>query len=456
QEVRFVGRARSHGGFSARMQHFVEVGPAHLDVASGVVTMGAHRVAHGVEGRVAFRLDPVDPMATHGLEVFRSASTKLTLDAQVDGVDAAEIFAPRARLEDGSGELHVAASVEHGVVLDGSEASYATRHVAVSIGPIGVRAEGDLALDAHVRAARGADGAARTEITAALPPSSIVRAGSRADAARIDAARFTAAFDDLELSGRGAFAGATVDVPRARVPDVALFAPEAGGPDVPVPERGAATARVHLEVDGELRGKGGVDVSVLGGAVRVKDVTVSGDSTASLDLTDFDLRRKRARFAGEADLVDAVIAREGRATRPMWLRAKLREGVIAVERGAPVDLRGALEVSDASELFPVFGAHGPAAWAPHLLGVHASAADVDLTHEGHALTLRFGARSGAVTAKGAVRFERGKRDGGVLVKDGPLAAGLSIATNGVDVHPQADAAWLRSRLAAIGRGSASR
>jgi hypothetical protein len=65
--------------------------------------------------------------------------------------------------------------------------------------------------------------------------------------------------------------------------------------------------------------------------------------------------------------------------------------------------------------------------------------------------VRFGAKSGFVTARGWLQTRGGGKKGAILIQDGPLSAGLDVKPDGISVHPFPDGDWRKARH--LGTGS---
>ncbi len=443
--VRFVGHARSRGGFAVQARRFIRVGPASLDVADGEVTIGSYRAAHALSGRLEFLLDPTDPSADKALQAFRSMSAHASLDGVIDGIEPLELFLDRVRVEDGSGGFSLDARVQNGILLEDSTLAYASRAVAVSFDPIGVRAAGDLAVLARVESARDAQ---RIVVEARLPPASIVRAGVDAKAGRVDAARLSFIVEGADLTGDDHFGGAKLDIPRARMPDARLIDPLRD--DLPRPLTGEATASLHAEVDRRWRGSATVDTSALKARVRWGAFTIAFDGTSHVDVEDLDLIGRSASLSGDGDLIDVAITHGGKTTSSLWTRYRVAGKELSLRGEGPAfDLRVKGHLNDAAPLVEVFAPSKPAAWATRLLGLHASDYDLAMTEQDRAFVLRLGATAGALKGQGAMRFAHGERRGAFLLEDGPISIGVDVTQGGGGVEALADRAWLAKRLATL-------
>src|SRR5262249_32311716 len=91
---RYVGEARTQGGFFMKPGVAFMVLPSVLDVRSGAVTVAGHTLAQGVEGRLTCALLPLDPATLEGPDVFDAVIGTVALDAQVPGLDFLTFYAP--------------------------------------------------------------------------------------------------------------------------------------------------------------------------------------------------------------------------------------------------------------------------------------------------------------------------------------------------------------------------
>ena len=81
QAFRYRGKGRARGEFELKPARRLWVGPASLELQSGLLSAGAYRVASGLHGRIECTVHPFDVRAPVGMAVFRYISAHILLAA---------------------------------------------------------------------------------------------------------------------------------------------------------------------------------------------------------------------------------------------------------------------------------------------------------------------------------------------------------------------------------------
>jgi hypothetical protein len=91
-EHRFRGRAEARGAFLLRPARWVEVTPGTIQLASGSLTAGVHRVAESVKGSVSCSVPGFDVRSAPGMQVFRHLSARADLQLSGGALDFVNLY----------------------------------------------------------------------------------------------------------------------------------------------------------------------------------------------------------------------------------------------------------------------------------------------------------------------------------------------------------------------------
>jgi hypothetical protein len=219
---RLSGAGTARGSFRLTPSGGFEVFPSTLHVEPSAISAGGELVASSAEGDLACRIGffPL-PIGDDARALLRRISARATGEAVIAGAEVAASFLPGAQLDDGSGHLHVDATLVEGLFVQGSEARYETDRLGFDqrLTPDGATIGLSGAATIAWQAAAGASTLALTV------PSAIVRrspdeSGPDARAPTLEDVSLAVVTGPPQLADELSFTGARARVGSVDVPDV--------------------------------------------------------------------------------------------------------------------------------------------------------------------------------------------------------------------------------------------
>lgn len=174
KEAREVWIAAYHGRIEAevtqgrvelRPDRSIRVGPAHLQLAKGTVTLGKIPVLDSLNGSVDCSLDVKDIKESIGAKVLKSVNATVKVAGALHSAAFVNYHFP-IELAGGDGWLEVAASIDHGVLIPGSRALLTSDALVIPVSTY--QLSGPLRIEGRVDA--GDDGKARSTLDLSIAP----------------------------------------------------------------------------------------------------------------------------------------------------------------------------------------------------------------------------------------------------------------------------------------------
>jgi hypothetical protein len=329
--VRFEGQARIEGSFYLKPIRAVEVGPVHVDIASGRTTVKDRTLVEPMAGTVDARIRKLDPRYVAGKDLLHRVSLATDLHGRLpDLATMPRTFTGSARLS-GHGELRrLALRIEDGVLVKDSHLDVAAPGATVEVARH--RFGGDLALVADIP-----DQPGTARLSFRLDARSLTAKVAEDGEPHVfvsPALEITGDATSLDLAQPFEDAHVIADMPRGDVPDVRAlqrYVPD----DTPLGfERGGAHARAHVEA-------------------WVADRRAKADGRLEAD--DLELAVAKARVRGTTSVDGSVAAWYWEAKHLQGVTAKVHvaTGSVASHRTPGrrvVDVRGLDIVADAADV----------------------------------------------------------------------------------------------------------
>ncbi len=288
-EYRFLGAGLAHGSFVVKPGSWVQVEPAGLELERGTLTLGEHRVAETMRGRIICDIPDMRVAETEGIQVLRDIISTIQLRLSGGKLDFLGAYLARfgsARYS-GNAEWLIDLNVARGIIEPGSNVSlratpFELHHELLDV-------SGDVKLVFGRDAVRAPNQLLLAVDAARLSAS---RSASKAPAPSLEGVAASLGIDGVDLKGTMSVGKADAAVKRAHAPSLAWFSNEQTA------LRGAAdaAARVQRTEDGSLSGAAelvATDVAVehgsfsAAGAVRSQLAFTRGSQNTTLEMQKF-------------------------------------------------------------------------------------------------------------------------------------------------------------------------
>ena len=357
-ELDFQGRTR----FQLRKQH-MDIEVDELILSQARLESRGEVVAEEMRVELEGRLGPLVPEVTSGRSVLGELDSRLVVEAQVTNLSALRHLLPeRTQLEiEGSGNLDVVIDIESGVLRDGSV--LALSQGDVEVGFLGYVASGRGDVYAAVDAELGG-----TSVCAAVSDYQIDRR-ERASSSSTPSGRpllrsrnesalwMHAVSDRYDLESGPGETRFRVSVPTSQIDDLNRLA----GTLPKLPElaidAGRGTLSGGFEYDTRLRsGRGQLEVTLDDLRGRYGAKTIAAGLDVDLEISEADLRARRARFDGSRlDLRDVVL--DGRADpgdAPWRASVEMKRALVELEGGRGFQADAAVAMTNTGPLISLF------------------------------------------------------------------------------------------------------
>jgi hypothetical protein len=226
-------------------------------------------------------------------------------------------------------------------------------------------------------------------------------------------------------------------------------------------ELDAASVKTTLDRDTFGRFRGPLSVATYRARAGLGTLAVVADTTAKLQVMDLDLLQRTLDLGGSVQTTDVSLKSGGRSMDAWW--AKLDISRAHFDFLQDLDIQGGVLARFRNGL-PVLSLFGEEAsiprWVPTVLPLNglSFAAQVERHCKWTSVTV-LDAQGGPLVAKGGVQMKGDDLHGGFLVSLGlfkPLAVGLGIDAEKVDVSLFAGQHWLDGRLARLSEAAKGR
>lgn len=433
-EQRFRGESEARGAFVIRPARWVQVDRAALRIESGSLTLGEHRVARQVRGRIRFDLPDMQVQSVEGREVFREISSSLELKLTGGELDFLRAYLARlgSTRYSGAADFEIDLNVQRGVVQPGSRISALAR-------PLVLRHDfAELAGDVMLSFGREAQQSPEQLLLAASAPRLTARrAGASAPPISLEGLRGSLHLNAIDLAGDLSLGAWQAALQRLHVPSLAWF--RTSGLDL----SGAATGELHVAQDDARRLSGRAALRVTDGVIRHGALGAAGDLRGKLAFSS--AGAGAALRASELGLwLDDATLRSG-DERSEPFSVSVDGAGLWVKPGPPLEARGDVraKVSSAEALLPLVVANPWKGLGAAALGLDALQARASLELRGEDVDIeRIDATSGNLRVRGYLRKRAAGQRGAFLLSSGPIHVGLTLRAGTTEVTPFVSGDWL--------------
>lgn len=251
-EYRFQGSGFAHGSFVVKPGRWVQVEPAGLELERGTLSLGQHRVAETLRGRVTCDIPDMRVPETEGVQVLRDIGAGVQLRLSGGRLDFLRAYLARfgsARYS-GNAEWSIDLNVARGIVEPGSNVSL--RATPFELHHQLAKLSGDLMLSLGRDVARPEN---QLVLAVTAPRVAVQRAASQAPAPSLEGVVGSLRIDGVDLKRELSLGEVNAAIEKARAPALAWFATD----DTRL--RGAAEAGLRLRrlPDGSATGAAELD-----------------------------------------------------------------------------------------------------------------------------------------------------------------------------------------------------
>jgi hypothetical protein len=474
QMARFQGQAHVHGQFQLKPALHLWVGPpAELTFASGNVSVGPYDVFRDWRGTITALVDPFNVNTLEGMQVFRQISARVTVSAELAGLDVGSLFAPDLELADGSGAFDLDLGLEHGVVAADSSMLLRSHHVAMRAGDKSFNVFGSIAL-----AAGGAEAYRATDpklnvpsdaghIALELPVASVWIGGDRYPPLELRGAAALVATTSLDVTKSWDLAGALVRFDKAELDDLRWIRPKSRPDNALGIDGGRGHASGFLSLTREQGLFASLSAQVEEGRFSWKASTwqanASAEFTTEKHAARDDAEREGKRLLAEAaaDVRGAIKLRDVRfasgdhKVESWWADIDVSRARLDPAHNFDASARVEAKLQNGLPVLYLLTSDDDIPHiVPALLPLDNVMLGVDVDHHCRFTDVRIvQATGGPLAAEGRLQLERGETRGAVLVHTAPtaiLSMGLELREQSSHTAPMVGQGWLAERLAPLG------
>ncbi len=452
-----AGKLQVETTFSYERDGTLTVDRAAVAMSSGSFQVKGQPAAQSLSFKVETRIEPSILGQAVGLAFLRYVSGTVTLRSRISSLGFLEAFlqkTPWLSLQS-QGSLSADVTLDHGRLNPGSRITVNASSVQAKI--FDSLATGRGTVNASV--APGKNGKPLTSLAVRFDRFGLedLKRKGRPDYLRGRGLRISAvAPGALDLTGSLPDFDATIDIPDAEVPDLAVY-------DALLPKEagfaitgGRGRARMHLEVATATRkARGNVTLTSDEARVQLQNLLLQGNLLLQAPLSSPDLDSRRFDLQGTRLELDGVSYRDVNTEdpaepTPWWARARIQSGSLVW--GAPLSLRGQgeVEMKNAGPLLTLFSHRSRLVrWFDDVLNVE------NVTARG---TLRMGdgvleieslqATGGSLEVRSRMIFSKDQRLGDLYVRYGRLATGVELRDGKRSLKLRRPLEWFESRQGA--------
>ena len=449
-----AGDLQAETTFSYEPDGTLTVDRAAVAMSSGSFRANGQPAAQSLSFKVETQLEPSILGQTVGLAFLRYASGTVTLRSRISSLGFLEAFlqkTPWLSLQ-GQGSLSADIRMDHGRLTPGTR-------IAVNASPVQAKIFDSLASGrgtVNASVAPGKNGKPLTSLAVRFDRFGLedLRRKGRPDYLRGRGLKISAvAPGELDLTGSVPDFDATVDLPDAEVPDLAVY-------DTLLPREagfallgGRGRARMHLEVaTATRRTRGNVTLTSDEAQVQLQNLLLQGNLMLSAPLVSPDLDSRRFDLQGTRLELDGMSYRDVNAEgpaepTPWWARARIESGSLVW--GAPLSLRGqgTVEMKNAGPLLALFSQRNRLLrWFDDVLNVENVTARGALRMGDGVLEIEsLQATGGSLEVRSRMIFSKDRRLGDLYVRYGRLATGVELRDGKRTLKLRRPLEWFESR-----------
>jgi hypothetical protein len=305
-EYRFRGRARIEGGLELLPRRALEIRPTRIEAEPGEVLLGAHRVAGRVAGRIEGRLGPVRLDRHRGREILPFLSAQGDIEADVESLRFLKLYLRRAdwlSLDGGGGRIKARLVVEQGRLAPGSRLQVDSTSIELAIPDYLVSGTGAVRWEVRADASQGPV----ASLSVDLLDYGMQRAGYPAPHIHGQGLHLDAESRDLELGSLFEDLAATMELPRASVPNLGFYNAYLPTDLGLVLESGRGFIESRFEASTQRQqATGQIVVAARDVRARYESFLIAGNWRLSSRLPGGDLEKKLFDVSGSSFSVDGV------------------------------------------------------------------------------------------------------------------------------------------------------
>lgn len=453
-EFLLTGKMQAETTFSYEPDGTLTVDRTAYTLESGSFRASGQPAAQNLFLKVETRIEPVILGKPQGLAFLRYVSGTAALRSQINSLGFLDAFFQKTswlKLR-GQGSLSADVRLDRGRLGPGSRINVNASPVQAMI--LDSLATGRGTVNASV--APGKDGAPRTALAVRFDRFGLedLRRKGRPDYLRGRGLRISAlAPGVLDLAGPVPDFDATIDLPDAEVPDLAVYdALLPAGAGVAL-TGGSGRARMHMEVAGASRAtRGSVTLTSNAARVQVQNLLLNGNLKLTAPLVSPDLQARRFDLKGASLDLDGIAYRDVNAegpaeATPWWARARIESGSIVW--GAPLSLRGQgrVDMKNAGPLLALFAQRSRVVrWFDDVLNVeNVTAKGILRLGDGDLAIESLQATGGRLEVRSRMIFSKDRRRGDLYVRYGRLAVGIELNDGQRNLQWRRPLRWYESR-----------
>jgi hypothetical protein len=432
-EYRYQGPGLARGSFVVHPARWVQVEPASLRLDGGSLSLGKHRLAGRMTGKITCDIPDMHVQRREGVQVLKDISTTLQLELKGGSFDFLQAYLARlgSARYGGNAEFSLDVKVARGVLQAGTR-------VDVRATPFELHHEfADLRGDLMLSALREAEPQLNLALSA---PRVIATRKSSAPSPYIEGVAGSLTLQGVDLSEEMRLGAAKLAVNRAHADSLAWLAPSG------MTLAGSADAGFELSRSERSELAGGARLRVARGQVENGDFALAGDVHSQLAFS------RGADENAPIEVQKLTVQLSSGTLRSGTKRSKQFDALVEGsslrltpdhEASAAGVLR--VRISDAEALLPlVMGAPltDITSTALNLKQLDAQTS-VQLSAKGVNVKL-IDARSGNLRVRGYFSKQKSQPRGAFLLSSGPINVGVTLSGGATEVSPFVGDGWLAS------------
>jgi hypothetical protein len=433
-EQRFRGDGWARGSFVVKPARWVQVEPAELVLERGTLSLGAHRMAERVKGRITCDIPDMRVQESDGLQVLRDISATVKLE-----LGGGQLDFLRAYLGDAGGVAYaghsdwlVDVNLQRGRVEQGSRIS--ARAIPLRLVHPFAELSGDLMLNLGRDSFGSPD---ELLLSVSAPRLTASRGGQNELPPELRGVAGSLRFIGTDLTQELAVGEARIAVQSANVPALSWF--DRGG----LAFSGKAQAALEMVRDRAGSVSGSARLGATDARLEHEGLSVGADVAGTLAFMRvpgspaFDLKRLRVDFS------EAHLHSGSKRSEPFTL--SLDGAGMRVEPSQPPSLSGMVrvEVSSTEALLPLLMADPLKDLAGTALDLQRLEAQASVAYAGDDFELKLvNARSGNVRMRGYLSKRSQAPFGAFLLSSGPINVGVTLREGDTEISPFVSDEWL--------------
>jgi hypothetical protein len=447
---RILGAAEASGSLTFDAARHLALRKVILALPSGRVESGNEVVARNLALRAEVDLAEAPGEPASGLAFLRRLSGGIRGKGKVTSLGFLRRYLKASWLEvEGQGDLDAELRLAEGRLLAGSKVSLERGMLQASF--LDSVAKGDARLVAAVEAVRGSPG---VHVRATFKQFTVE--GSRAEGSapyiRGQGLAIDVTSTDLDLATPVSDLKASLDLPRAQVPDLRAYnayLPEGAGAEI---LGGSGTIDLHLDFDDAAdTARGRIRLGSNDLRVRFQELELGGTLKLETPLVSRNLKRREFALSGARLDLDRVSYSEPGAVDSgpptWWAHLRLTDGTMTWTRPLALRSRAEVRMKDSGLLLNLVAQRkGFLHWFEGVLNVEDVTARGELAIGDGAIVIDpLRVLGGKLDLRSRFRFSREHKLGDVYLRYGRLATGIALRDGKRDFKILGPEAWFERR-----------